>query len=218
MQVIAANIQKRSISKSRLLAVSFFLILLLPFSQLKSQSSDTGSTEIRKDTNKVVVVIKKHPPKKALLMSAVLPGLGQAYNKKYWKIPIIYAGAAAVTYFAIKNLDSLNIYSSAYKKSVTGKSALIDKFHSQYDSTQLLTLRTDYKRYTDLTFIIAGAIYALNIIDATVDAYMFTYDLSDDLSMHVLPTFYTSRNYSYTGLSFSFTFGKHSKPPLLHKE
>ncbi len=216
MQVIASSSKKRSFSKFRLLTSSLVILLLLPIAQINAQSSDTGITDVKTDTNKVVV--KKHPPKKALLMSAVLPGLGQAYNKKYWKIPIIYVGAAVDAYFAIKNLDSLHIYSTAYKNSVNGKSALLDKFHSQYDSTQLLTLRTDYKRYTDLTFIIAGAIYALNIIDATVDAYMFTYDLSDDLSMHVLPMFYTSRNYSYTGLSFSFTFGKHFKPPLLHKE
>jgi len=60
-------------------------------------SNISAQTPQPTDTSKV----KKHSPKKAMIMSAIIPGLGQAYNKKYWKIPIIYAGAAVVTYFAI---------------------------------------------------------------------------------------------------------------------
>jgi hypothetical protein len=218
MHVIVANIKKRSSFNFYILASILFIILIIPFSPLIAQTSDTNKinksdtskSEISSDTSKIKA--KVHSPKKAMLMSACLPGLGQAYNKKYWKIPIIYGGAAAITYFAIKNLDSLNIYTRLYKKYANIKSTSPDSL------SNFLTQKTDYKRYTDLTFIFAGVLYALNIIDATVDAYMFTYDLSDDLSMHVLPTFYSSRNYSYTGLSFSFTFGKQLKHPPIHKE
>lgn len=224
MNVVAANTANRTSSMFLLLAGMLIIILQLLSVQLYSQKPDTVSVqktdtakdEAKSDTNKIKA--KYHSPRKAMLMSACLPGLGQAYNKKYWKIPIIYAGAAAVTYFAIRNLDSLKIYTNAYKNKANGNLTAIDSFHNKYAVNDLKTLKTDYKRLTDLTFIIAGAIYALNIIDATVDAYMFTYDLSDDLSMHVIPTFYASRNYSYTGLSFSFTFGKHLKQPsILHK-
>jgi hypothetical protein len=224
MQVIAANIKKRSSFNFYIQASILFIILIIPFSPLIAQTSDTikinksdtSKNEITSDTSKIKA--KVHSPKKAMLMSACLPGLGQAYNKKYWKIPIIYAGAAAITYFAIRNLDSLNVYSSAYKNSANRNFAAIDKYHSQWDSTDLQTIKSQYKRLTDITFILAGALYALNIIDATVDGYMFTYDLSDDLSMHIMPMYYTSRNYSYTGLSFSFTFGKHLiQPPINHR-
>ncbi|MGD0710880.1 MAG: DUF5683 domain-containing protein [Bacteroidales bacterium] len=223
MHVIAANITKRASLKFLLLAC-ILITILLPSVQLNAQTSDTVKApkkdtvknKVTSDTNKIKV--KAHSPKKAMLFSACLPGLGQAYNKKCWKIPIIYVGAAAITYYAIRNLDSLKIYTNAYKNKANGNLSAIDNFHNQYDLSDLQTLKTDYKRLTDITFILAGVLYALNIIDATVDAYMFNYDLSDDLSMHVIPAFYASRNYSYTGLSFSFTFGKHLKQPLFHKE
>jgi hypothetical protein len=217
MSFTTVNTIKRASLKLRLLAASV-IILLFPFRHLCAQTSDSGKAVIISDTNKIVtatdtnkIKLKKHSPKKAMLMSACLPGLGQAYNKKYWKIPVIYASAAAIAYFAIKNLDSLNVYTSAYKNKANGNYAALDSFHNHYQLEDLLSLKTQYKRLTDITFILGGVLYALNIIDATVDAYMFTYDIGNDLSMKISPTLFTFRKYSFPGLSFSFTFGKHLK-------
>ena len=181
-----------------------FILFYSSFSVL-AQNSDTNKVK-NSDTTKVK--IKKHSPQKAAIMSACIPGLGQAYNKKYWKIPIIYAGIAAVSYFAILNSDSLKIYKKAYQLRTDGNPATIDNYVTKYTDDDLLQIKNIYRKNLELSFIIGAGIYALNIIDATVDAHLFKFDINDDLSVKVSPLFYTFRDHSVTGLSFSFSFSK----------
>jgi len=175
------------------------MILLLIFlcgNRLSAQTTDTSS-------------VSKHSPKKATIMSACLPGLGQAYNKKYWKIPIIYAGAAGVVYAVMFNGKNYRTYKKAYLYRTDGDSLTIDNYN--YSTESLLLLKNFYRRNLELSYIVGGVIYALNVIDATVDAHLFNFDIKDDISLKVDPIMMTSQNHSYAGLSFSFTFGKNSK-------
>ena len=141
-------------------------------------------------------------------MSACLPGLGQAYNKKYWKIPIIYTGIAAVSYLAILNFDSLKIYRDAFRYRTDGDPATIDNYVGRYSDDDLLQIKNIYRKNLELSIIVGAGIYALNIIDASVDAHLFKFDINDDLSMKVCPLFYAYHDHSVTGLSFSFKFRK----------
>lgn len=125
-----------------------------------------------------------HSPKKAAIMSTLLPGLGQAYNKKYWKIPIIYAGFASLAYFVSYNNTKYKTYREAYIAETDADSATINSF-PEYSSQNLLTLQDYYRRNRDLSYIIAGSVYILNIIDATVDAHLFNFDISDELSVKI---------------------------------
>lgn len=175
-----------------------FMVFIILSSTVKSQSSDTS---------KVI----KHSQQKAAFRSAIIPGLGQAYNKKYWKIPIIYAGAAAVTYFAILNGDSLNNYTTAYRLRTDGDSATNDAYVYKYSTDNLLTIKNFYRRNLELTFIVGFAIYALNIIDATVDAYLFDFDINDNLTMNIHPLFTASHQKPVTGLTLTFNIGKVKK-------
>jgi len=170
-------------------------------------SNISAQTPQPTDTSKV----KKHSPKKAMIMSAIIPGLGQAYNKKYWKIPIIYAGAAVVTYFAIVNGDSLRNYTTAYKLRTDGDSTTIDAYATKYKTEDLLTIKNYYRRNFELSFIAGFAIYALNIIDATVDAHLFNFDINDNLTMKWQPLLITSFHHSVAGVSLTFNFGKEKK-------
>jgi len=165
-------------------------------------------------------------PTKAALFSAVVPGLGQIYNRKYWKLPIVYGGFLGCVYAINWNTTTYNGYKDAYRdytdNNVNTNSwqayvpSSLPKDENDWSSeqkewfkTNLLKQRKDYyRRYRDLSYIITGAFYALCIIDAYVDAQLFDFDISEDLSLRVEPTITTKTSFSPQtfGLRCSFTF------------
>ncbi|MCX6251165.1 MAG: DUF5683 domain-containing protein [Bacteroidetes bacterium] len=131
---------------------------------------------------------KKHSPSKATIMSALLPGLGQVYNKKYWKVPIIYAGFGVLTYFIVTNAQEYNTFKGAYIESVdsifNGKYA---DLVSKYTANDLLSGREYYRRNLEISCLLTAVLYVLNIVDASVDANLFTYNVSKDLTIKLDP-------------------------------
>lgn len=119
-------------------------------------------------------------PSKAAFYSAVIPGLGQAYNEKYWKIPIIYAGIATSIYFRMDNEKAYNRYRDAYKRRLAGYTD--DEFQGVSDET-LIRAQRRTKRNMDVSTAVAVGIYLLNIIDANVDAHLKQFNISEDLSV-----------------------------------
>jgi len=157
------------------------------------------------DTASVLPVIKTHKPNRAVLMSALLPGLGQAYNKKYWKVPIIYGAGGAFVYFLGYYQDKYTKFRTAYTNGEEGQKYLIDG--RLYDYGVLESGVTFYRRYRDLNVFGIGAIYFLNIVDAMIDAHFFYYDVSDNLTMHIQPAvFNNTGSTSSLGLQINFTF------------
>lgn len=141
-----------------------------------------------------------HSPKKATIMSAVLPGLGQIYNKKAWKVPILYGGFAAAGYFLNDNLKNITKYKDLYIAQTDGDPNTINDSGL---SLQVLDKAIDqYKQWRDLSYIAFAAIYALNIIDANVDAHLFYFDVSDDISLNIMPYMSPLRS---QGVGFSLT-------------
>jgi hypothetical protein len=137
---------------------------------------------------KVKEELPTHSITKAAVFSAVLPGLGQAYNKKYWKIPVIYAGFAVIGYFIVDNNKEFVKYKEAYIYTANGDTSYIDNpYVGKYNQSQLKEGMDFYKRNRDLSLILGGLWYTLNILEAFVDAHFFYYDISDDISMHVSP-------------------------------
>lgn len=128
-----------------------------------------------------------HSPKKASIYSAILPGLGQAYNKKYWKIPVIYAGFATLGYFIVTNNNKYQDYKDAYIARIDDDPSTVDDYTDIYSDQDLVTLKDFYRRNRDLAIIGAGVLYVLNILDASVDAHMFYFDVNDNLSMRITP-------------------------------
>lgn len=120
-------------------------------------------------------------------MSAILPGLGQAYNKKYWKLPIIYAGLGGFTYMFVANNEQYNDYRQALKYSANHSNSSVAVYGRVYSQSQLQTQKLYYRKYRDFAAIGVAIIYVLNIIDANVDAHLKTFDVSDDLSINVRP-------------------------------
>lgn len=130
----------------------------------------------------------KHSARKATLYSLALPGLGQAYNKKYWKIPIIYAGVGTLTYFAVSHSQNYQKSKEAYIYVSTAQTYPINNdYVGRYDATQLRSMRDYYRRNLEFTYILGGLLYILNIVDATVDAHFYNFDISDNLSLRLGP-------------------------------
>lgn len=130
-----------------------------------------------------------HSPHKATIYSLVLPGLGQAYNKKYWKIPVIYAGFTFLVYNIKVNSDEVKKFTQAYKYVVNKETyPTNNKYVVRYPNpNDLLAGRDFYRRKVELNIIYSAVWYILNVLDATVDAHFFDYDVSDNLSMHLEP-------------------------------
>jgi len=211
MSSATANIKNQVSLKSEILVI--LMIFLISFQTL-AQNKDTSKVSMTTaDTSK----IKKHSPRKAAIMSACIPGLGQVYNKKYWKIPIIYAGAAAITYFVNLNSKNYNTYRKAYAYRTDGDTSTVDNFVNRYGDGDLLILRDYYRRDLELTYIIGAAVYALNIIDAAVDAHLYKFDINNNLSMKVCPLFFASGNTSVKGLTLLFTFNNSKRSQRFFK-
>ncbi len=137
------------------------------------------------DTVEVDSTIRTHSVRKAVIYSLVLPGLGQAYNKKYWKIPFIYGAGGTFLYFAGYNQMKYKKFKDALYEGNPDDIITIDGYRYRYSSLGLA--RDYYRRYRDLSIAGLAGIYLLNVIDAMVDATFYYYDISDDLSLKLEP-------------------------------
>ncbi len=169
----------------------FFILFLMVATSIFAQESDSlfidkGNGLIIEDTVKVKEDYNPLAPSTAAFYSAVLPGLGQAYNKKYWKIPIIYAGMAVGVYFYIQNDKDYDRFRDAYKSRLAGFTD--DEFYGDGENPivstdRLIDAQKTSQRNKDLSIVVTAVFYLLNIIDANVDAHLRQFSVSDDLSL-----------------------------------
>ncbi len=141
-------------------------------------------------------VIKNKSARKASIYSAILPGLGQAYNKKYWKIPIIYAGIGGFGYMFYSNHINY-IYYRKNLLAVTDDDPNTNNEIAGYDQTGLQAEKLRYKKLRDVGIIGFSLVYIFNIVDANVDAHLKTFDVSDNLSLKIKPVFTTTPNNNF---------------------
>ena len=163
-----------------------FIFFVLSSLQLSAQQKDSIPNKI---TESADTATYKHSPQKATLYSMVLPGLGQAYNKKYWKIPVVYAGFGVLGYFAIMNGNEYRKYRQAYDYVTQGDQSIpIDNdYVDKYAPEQLAQGRDYYRRNLEFTYILTGFWYILNVVDAAVDAHLYNYSIDDDLEIRLKP-------------------------------
>lgn len=186
----------------KIFLISLSIVLAIPFT-----SGAQGKSDYKAVPDSVIE--KQHSPTKATIMSACLPGLGQIYNKKYWKVPIIYAGLGIMTYFIVFNTNEYITYKCAYIEKSYGDTAgnyadLVNK----YSAENLLSAREYYRRNLEISILITALLYTLNIIDAAVDAHLYTYNISKDLSLRIEPVILPPLPYNryVSGIRFCFRF------------
>jgi len=186
------------------------VFLVLPFIALSQKSSDLGEAKnlIIEDS------VQRKPfdplrPSKAAFYSAVLPGLGQAYNKRYWKIPIVYAALGAGIYFYVDNKNEYNRYRDAYKRRLAGFTD--DEFWGTGTSPAisndaLIRAQQTLRRNKDLSLLLTILAYTLNIVDANVDAHLLQFNVDDNLAIKPNLQFDNFDASSNLGLSVNFKF------------
>ncbi|HRD51964.1 MAG TPA: DUF5683 domain-containing protein [Flavobacteriales bacterium] len=144
----------------------------------------------------------RHSPRKASLLSAVLPGAGQIYNRKYWKAPIAWAGLGTCVYFIQENTREYLRYKDAYIAIVDGDPSTTDEFNGRFSASQVLQVTDTYRRWRDISYICLGAVYLMNVVDASVDAHFVRFDVSRDLNASLGPSLSTAA-LGAPGISFS---------------
>ncbi len=186
-----------------------FFLLVVADSQVLAQQRDT--LVLNNDTTLQTKAVKKaiySEARKASVMSALLPGLGQGYNRKYWKIPVIYGALGGFAYVFVTN----NTEYQYYRKNLI---AFYDDDpnttnNSFYQGDQLKTQKDYYKKLRDIGIIGMGIVYILNIVDANVDAHLKTFDVSDDLGLIVdpfyLPASYRNKTGHAAGITLKLNF------------
>lgn len=159
---------------NKIFAIVFFLL----FSAFTPVFAQEETTLIVQDTIRSED-INPLTPAKAAFYSAILPGLGQAYNKSYWKIPIVYGAIGTGVYFYTTNNQEYQRYRNAYKQRLKG---LDDEFKGQYSDATLINAQRGFQRNRDLSLIVTIGLYVLNIVEANVDAHLKQFNVNDDLS------------------------------------
>lgn len=130
--------------------------------------------------------VREHSVRRATVMSAVLPGLGQAYNRKYWKVPIVYAGLGTCAYFIVDNSRNYRYFRDALIAETDDDPLTLNPTGAS--ASTLRGVMEDYRQWLDLSYISLAVVYALNIIDAHVDAHLFYFDVGEDLQASIRPT------------------------------
>jgi hypothetical protein len=177
------------------------------------------------------LTLETHSPRRAAIYSAALPGMGQIYNKKYWKAPVVYAGFGVLVYFVVFNTTHYQDFKNGlldFTDTIPGTDSYLKLISNKLDPStfdpilhpdtynassaewfekQLENGMNYYRRNRDLSYIGTALWYILNIIDATVDAHLFDYDVGEDLTLHIEPRLRQSPYSLETfGLKLTFQF------------
>lgn len=182
--------------------IPIYLLFFLLGTVSVSAQVKTDTVLVVKDTSKLQE-IDPLTPAKAAFYSAILPGLGQAYNKKYWKIPLVYGAIGTSLYFYLDNNKKYHNYRDAYKRRLEGYN---DDNYQFLDDDRLIAGQKFYQRNRDLSALFVVAFYALNIIDANVDAHLIQFNVNERLSLRpeIYPNDVTFK--PNVGLTFNYNF------------
>jgi uncharacterized protein DUF5683 len=217
-------------SKPFILSLLFLLfIVLCAINSLNAQQKDSTSLHAQSKDSVIIshdstIVIEKkkdtvikriYSPRSAAIRSAILPGLGQIYNKKYWKLPIVYGALGVTAYVFFDNLKTYKEYRFAYKARVLAQTPPYDSSlykqlqtnYTLYDPESIKTARNEFRQYIDYAALVFILFWGLNVVDAAVDAHLKAFDVSPDLSLKIKPTYIPLGN--APGISFVFSFRDH---------
>ena len=205
--------------KKILLLVLLFSANIFAFAQGKEKTitipKDSTPVVIKKATlNRYDSATKAHRPKAAAIRSAIFPGMGQIYNKKYWKLPIVYGAMGTCAGIFFYNLGFYKDTKFAYKVKYNMRVNFTDSalFSSIKPNLQPLSeeslrfYRNQFRRDIDYSALVFLLLWGLNVVDATVDAHLMSFDVSPDLSLHFKPGY--SELAKTNGLSLVLKIGK----------
>ncbi len=208
--------------KLSLLFTTFLIFFMLhDVSVFAQQKEDTllikGNTQADTSGKRLLAldtaIRKKFNPKVATLRSAILPGWGQFYNKKYWKIPIIYGALGTTGYIFFYNLSTykeLKLDVILLSDTATQNDPRINPTYKLYGVNALRSVRNEFRQNIDYSVLFFLLFWGLNVVDATVDAHLKAFDVSPNITMKIRPGLNSYNN--GPGIAFVFSFkDRHSK-------
>jgi len=221
LEIMNDLIRKRPGVLFKLSLISMSMLIAVPSFGQKIKSS---TYEDSLPAAKVDSLIKaQHSPRKAAIRSAIIPGWGQIYNKKYWKVPIVWGALGVTGYIFFNNLytykDLKFSYAAKYKASLPPYDSTNPKPPPYQDSTDYYKIkpqylpidqealragRNQYRQYIDYAAVFFIVFWGLNVVDAAVDAHLKAFDISPDLTLKIKPTY--NPLVKAGGVSFVFNF------------
>ncbi len=190
-------------------------ILVFSTNSTLAQEVNSASPNQAKSLSTIDTASKKRSvASKAALRSAILPGLGQAYNKKYWKIPIVYGVIAIPVSLYSYNRKWYNLTRTAYTIRSNNDSANFNKITPELvplSNEALRLYRNEFRKNMDFSILGILLTWGLNIVDATVDGHLRGFDISDEVSLKLTPKLSTGNQSGQMGMSAIFYFGKNKE-------
>ena len=195
-----------------------FIIFFVPSIQLFAQKDTAVVKPVAKIIPKKEKVnifsidtSKPYNPKVAILRSAIIPGWGQATNKKYWKMPIVYGALGTTAYIFFRNIKQFKEANAAYKNAIDGISSndslIPEPYYSVRNSPdRIKNFRNEVRQNVDYSVLFFIAFWGLNVVDAAVDAHLKTFDVGDNLSLQIKPGYSPMANTN--GISLVLNIGK----------
>jgi hypothetical protein len=197
--------------KISLLSIIVFLFQVFGLQSYAQQRNDTanvsadkGIDSTRKKNLPSDTIKNKHDPRKATFRSAVLPGWGQAYNKKYWKIPIVYGALGTTAAIYVFNLQTYKSLKQAYiyiKDDIPSNDALIESRFRNLSPESIRSYRNSFRQNVDYSVLFFFVFWGLNVVDATVDGHLKAFDVSSDITLKIKPRL----NQNLAGISLVFS-------------
>jgi hypothetical protein len=183
-------------SKLILLHFLFLTITATAFAQKKDSIATIQNSKPVVKRQKINILsidtAKPYSPKIAILRSAILPGWGQATNKKYWKMPIVYAAIGTTAYIFFRNIKQFKEANNAYKNAIDGDTSNDYQIPNPYYGVRsqpslIKNFRNEVRQNVDYSVLFFIAFWGLNVVDAAVDAHLKTFDVSDNLTLQIKP-------------------------------
>jgi hypothetical protein len=192
--------------KSTLLVIFFFSFYFMS-SRVAAQVPAAGKDTIAaKPAGKA---IQKFNPRTATIRSAIFPGLGQIYNKKYWKLPLVYGAlgtTAGVYFYNVKNYRLLRQAVGYLSDTIPGNDGQVDPQFKNLSLNAIRSYRNSFRQNVDYSVLFFIFFWGLNVVDATVDAHLKAFDVNDNLSLELKPGYSPLSN--TTGISLVLNIGK----------
>jgi len=186
----------------------FICLIITALTVLNSYAQKISNVKIKGTISASADNFKPLSPAKAAFYSAVLPGLGQAFNKKYWKIPIVWAAMGSGIYFYHTNNNNFIRARTAYKLRINEKPDEFDGLNGNIFLTKdaLISAQKSYKKDRDLSLLVTVGLYVLQIVEASVNAHLLQLNVDSDLSVSPQIIFDETNKKAIVGASVNFKF------------
>jgi hypothetical protein len=187
--------------------LSLFTVFVFCFTAASfAQVKDSLVKKNAADTSFVKKLPLKFEPRKATIRSAIAPGWGQIYNKKYWKLPLVWGALGTTAGIYFYNVKYYRLLKQSYIYKLNQQDSLVDPEFRNLSAESIRSYRNSFRQNVDYSVIFFLLFWGLNVVDATVDAHLKAFDVSDDLSLEIKPGYSPMANTS--GISLVLNIGK----------